>query len=1233
MPETKVPALPEPNTIKDPHLRRTLSAVKEALDIRLGRRGHPLDKAVTLRDLFENGIINVRNPNGGGNPFIEPMPPAGDFDIPPTPFGLDARGGFTSVVMKWDFVPYRSHAYTEIWRSTVDDLSTAAPVGASISRVYADVDVEYETTYYYWVRLVNRGGIAGPYNQTEGTPATTGIDIQKALEDLVAEIEGDELTMSLREQIELLNATYDIEGSVAWQIAAEAQARADEIAAEAQARAAAISDEAEARVSELQTEREQRLAAFDIFDGQIDDLVNGLNQEIQIRSEEDYWLGQQISIFNAAHESASAAVQTLNNVFVSETEALAQNLIQVQTSLEGKADSSAIFSLTSRVEDAEAQASAASNALVQLENSLFTEDGEVRLDVIGVLELDTRVETIEDNYLTSSSQLIVDLQSYVGLDEATAFSALTSRVTDNEGEISSVSEDITLLRNTLSDRVAETSAFTELSSQVTDIDGVASGAAQNVTLLEGRIEDAEGSILQEAQLRIEEDFFSSLIRNVQTAALGTNSAAITTNSQIELNETEVIVSDLTKLEGQVVDNRAEFTNFREIQVNENSARATELNSLRVEILGDDTRQGAIDEVKDLIIDEDGVSAISAETIAAVFDTANNQVSSEILAARSIVLSEDGFITSSVNALRGTYSGDMGNLKGDISGVQEVVGDSTGGLVKDVRALNLELFPNGDGDPVGVSAVDLIEGKLSNEGAVGKWIQQLSTTFDGNTAAIETQKNVVDGLNAQYTIKTDVAGLVSGFGLASSDASSRFTIAANRFVITAPTHNSPTAPSNPVPGMVWRNSNTGVVQYRRKNNTWNSSPDVYPFTFLATQQTVNGVDRQPGMYIDNAFIANGSITEFKLGTGIIDDVHIKDAAITNAKIDTIDAGKITTGLLAANRIDTNGLEIKDASGNVILRSGQSVGLGYQYVQGGPPANATSNVLHTGSSTPSNIVDGRLWYNTNHTPPKLQMYQNGNWFDVSTLNNERINQGTAHPSGGSHGDVYIKLRTGFPDEEYINAYGTWTKVATINDKITSSNVSTYIADLAVTNQQIGNVIRSTNFNGSETNPFTTPGSTGWCINKNGNVAFNNVHIRGTLTVGMASVSRTSFESYVVSHSGTGFTALNFIHIIPDLHVSDGDRSTVAQYALEIRGDTQTGEGGGPPLVEWRIQRNINASTSFTIASGRISDTEYAAVSGNVRIDQSGGSIQIQVRKVIGTGSVHCRNRFLNVMRFKA
>jgi hypothetical protein len=76
----------------------------------------------------------------------------------------------------------------------------------------------------------------------------------------------------------------------------------------------------------------------------------------------------------------------------------------------------------------------------------------------------------------------------------------------------------------------------------------------------------------------------------------------------------------------------------------------------------------------------------------------------------------------------------------------------------------------------------------------------------------------------------------------------------------------------------------------------------PFFQIDTVTTINGVSIPAGTYIKAAFIADATITNAK----------IKDAAIDNAKIANLDAAKLTTGFLSADRIQSGSIDAKIAN---------------------------------------------------------------------------------------------------------------------------------------------------------------------------------------------------------------------------------------------------------------------------------------------------------------------------------
>jgi hypothetical protein len=117
------------------------------------------------------------------------------------------------------------------------------------------------------------------------------------------------------------------------------------------------------------------------------------------------------------------------------------------------------------------------------------------------------------------------------------------------------------------------------------------------------------------------------------------------------------------------------------------------------------------------------------------------------------------------------------------------------------------------------------------------------------------------LGGRYAVKVDENGYISGYGLLvdtnEADPASTFVVRADRLVVANP-----------------------------------GGPDiepVIPFIVQTTPTTVNGVSVPAGVYMDGAYIQNGTITNVKVANASIDD-----AKIVNVAVDKLTAGDIGVG---------------------------------------------------------------------------------------------------------------------------------------------------------------------------------------------------------------------------------------------------------------------------------------------------------------------------------------------------
>jgi hypothetical protein len=168
-------------------------------------------------------------------------------------------------------------------------------------------------------------------------------------------------------------------------------------------------------------------------------------------------------------------------------------------------------------------------------------------------------------------------------------------------------------------------------------------------------------------------------------------------------------------------------------------------------------------------------------------------------------------------------------------------------------------------------------KTQTDSAISSASNTLTATFNNTltnyatTAAVQQNyyaKASGEGLEAQYTVKIDLNGFVSGFGLASTapvngTPSSEFIVRADRFSIASP-----------------------------------GQTTIIPFIVQATPTTINGVSVPAGVYMNDAYIRNGTITNAKIGNAAIDD----------AKIASLSADKITAGFINTARLSIDGITL-------------------------------------------------------------------------------------------------------------------------------------------------------------------------------------------------------------------------------------------------------------------------------------------------------------------------------------
>jgi len=211
-------------------------------------------------------------------------------------------------------------------------------------------------------------------------------------------------------------------------------------------------------------------------------------------------------------------------------------------------------------------------------------------------------------------------------------------------------------------------------------------------------------------------------------------------------------------------------------------------------------------------------------------------------------------------------------------------------------------------------------RINGDQANASQITTLQTAVNGNTASIQQQLTSINGLQAEYTLKTDVNGKIAGFGLANGgpNATSLFEVVADRFAIAPPVGSSATA--------------------------------LAPFVVDATKNMV----LMDGASIIDATITNAHI-KFVNGDTINAAISLTAPVISGGTLKlgqatSLDVGKgfyaDGTGVFRAGNALGAGDSIRWDGSNLSITgkvtAAASSSMPYSAVTGGPPANADSTI---------------------------------------------------------------------------------------------------------------------------------------------------------------------------------------------------------------------------------------------------------------------------------------------------
>jgi uncharacterized coiled-coil protein SlyX len=430
--------------------------------------------------------------------------------------------------------------------------------------------------------------------------------------------------------------------------------------------------------------------------------------------------------------------------------------------------------------------------------------------------LDSTVIALDGTVTTLSGSYDAFVASYEASDpiagvaaNSSAISAIDTRVTAAEGTISTSSTSITELTSDLTfytklegtdGNVLQLVGGTDIDLQGTSAVGGATSAATNV--LDSRVTSAEGTITSQA------------------SSITALSAAITsTNTNVSGNATAISgLTVIVESQGDLITaSAADITALEVSLATESSTRASAVSALDVRVT---ENEGDITSQSGLITDLQSELDLSQLDITANA-TATSALTTRVTAAEGDITSQAGLITGLQSELDSSQLDIAANASATSAlttrvttaeGTITTQGTSITTLTSNLATTNT----NVTGNATAISGIDTrvtsAEGTITSQATA---ITGLTTTVGTNTASISTQATSINGIEANYGVKVDINGRVTGFGLNSTVATatpfSEFYIIADKFAVVDPasTASTPIIPFTVAAGLITMGTNVRI----------------------------------------------------------------------------------------------------------------------------------------------------------------------------------------------------------------------------------------------------------------------------------------------------------------------------------------------------------------------------------------------------------------------------------------
>ena len=389
-----------------------------------------------------------------------------------------------------------------------------------------------------------------------------------------------------------------------------------------------------------------------------------------------------------------------------------------------------------------------------------------------------------------------------------------------ESNISKINVDLPELNQSIADaqstlNTAVASIDTEkkrLSSAIVDINTLKQSNNAKTQEIANLTQTVNGHTSQVRELGVTTGDLSQKYSQLKTTSDTANSE-ITAIKQTQSGQATSVERIRSELVGKA--SSADLQNIRQTLANADSSLSQRINTLQSDYNGN--KAGVAVQLKTLS-DKDNATASQISRLNS--QIANKASSADLQNIRQTLANADSSLSQRINTLQSDYNGN----KAGVAVQLKTLSDKDNATASQISRLNSQIANK-------ASSADLqsVQRTLtSKERSLSQRINTVQTTLNGQTASIQQHAQSLNGLSAQWTLKVQSGGVVSGIGLASNNGVSDFAVRADKFYVA-----SPQGDKKPM------------------------------FSVITRPTTLNGTTVPTGVYLNGDLLASGTISGDKI----------------------------------------------------------------------------------------------------------------------------------------------------------------------------------------------------------------------------------------------------------------------------------------------------------------------------------------------------------------------------------